>query len=164
VRKTRRRGGRHNLGRVPLLQLTAADCVRIHDGRFIPPTVALSPNFAFRLDLTRGEVPLRSASQSVDTAQCLTSCCSTLSAVGCCSWKRSRSHGPLDGKRHRELATLLVPLRDQLVYVSAIHSRGVMAKYLAEIAWETEVWCSDAPTHLIHFNGERFLGPYGPKA
>ena len=29
-----------------------------------------------------------------------------------------------------------------------------------DIAWETEVWVSDAPGHLIHFNGERFLGPY----
>jgi len=35
-----------------------------------------------------------------------------------------------------------------------------MAKYLAEIAWETEVWVADSPTHLIHFNGQRFLGPY----
>jgi len=35
-----------------------------------------------------------------------------------------------------------------------------MAGYSSEIAWETEVWCADAPTHLIHFNGERFLGPY----
>ena len=35
-----------------------------------------------------------------------------------------------------------------------------MRKYLPDIAWETEVWCADAPDHLIHFNGERFLGPY----
>ena len=25
---------------------------------------------------------------------------------------------------------------------------------------ETEVWIAESPTHLIHFNGERFLGPY----
>jgi len=36
----------------------------------------------------------------------------------------------------------------------------VMMKYLQEIAWETEVWVAEAPNHLIHFNGERFLGPY----
>jgi hypothetical protein len=34
------------------------------------------------------------------------------------------------------------------------------SRYLGDIAWETEVWCADAPSHLIHFNGERFLGPY----
>jgi hypothetical protein len=39
-----------------------------------------------------------------------------------------------------------------------------MRKYLADIALETEVWCADNPTHLIHFNGERFLGPYGEMA
>ena len=35
-----------------------------------------------------------------------------------------------------------------------------MARYLPIIAWETEVWTAEAPSHLIHFNGERFLGPY----
>lgn len=35
-----------------------------------------------------------------------------------------------------------------------------MGRYLGEIAWETEVWVADAPSHLIHFNGVRFLGPY----
>jgi len=43
---------------------------------------------------------------------------------------------------------------------TAFPKRSVMAKYLAEIAWETEVWVADSPTHLIHFNGHRFLGPY----
>jgi len=36
----------------------------------------------------------------------------------------------------------------------------LMRQYVADIAWETEVWIADAPTHLVHFNGERFLGPY----
>jgi hypothetical protein len=35
-----------------------------------------------------------------------------------------------------------------------------MGRYLSEIAWETEVWVADSPSHLIHFNGVRFLGPY----
>ena len=47
-----------------------------------------------------------------------------------------------------------------LVYVTAFPDRAIMGRYLGEIAWETEVWCADAPTHLIQFNGERFLGPY----
>jgi hypothetical protein len=50
--------------------------------------------------------------------------------------------------------------RRSLVYVSCFPSRDEMRKYLHQIAWETEVWCADNPTHLIHFNGERFLGPY----
>lgn len=70
------------------------------------------------------------------------------------------SHGPVDGKRHAELATLFAASTAGLVYVTAFPSRSVMTRYLCEIAWETEVWCADAPSHLIHFNGERFLGPY----
>jgi hypothetical protein len=70
------------------------------------------------------------------------------------------SHGPVDGKRHLELASLFSGSTAPLVYVTAFPSRKVMASYISEIAWETEVWCADALTHLIHFNGERFLGPY----
>ena len=70
------------------------------------------------------------------------------------------SHGPVDGKRHHELATLFAGSSAGLVFVTAFPTRAIMARYLAEIAWESEVWVADAPTHLIHFNGVRFLGPY----
>jgi type II restriction enzyme len=70
------------------------------------------------------------------------------------------SHGPVDAKRHRELAALFSASTAGLVYVSCFPSREEMRRYLPQIAWETEVWCADHPTHLIHFNGERFLGPY----
>jgi hypothetical protein len=70
------------------------------------------------------------------------------------------SHGPVDGKRHEELAKLFASSTAGLVYVTAFPNRSLMGRYLPEIAWETEVWVADAPTHLIHFNGERFLGPY----
>lgn len=71
------------------------------------------------------------------------------------------SHGPVDGKRHAELKHLFAKAKSGLVYVTAFPSRAVMTKYLGEIAWETEVWVANAPSHLIHFNCERFLGPYG---
>lgn len=70
------------------------------------------------------------------------------------------THGPVDGKRHHELAKLFAGSNAGLVYVTAFPTRSVMARYIAEIAWESEVWVADAPTHLIHFNGSRFLGPY----
>lgn len=72
------------------------------------------------------------------------------------------SHGPVDGKRHAELARLFVGSSAGLVYITAFPNRAVMGRYLCDIAWETEVWVADAPSHLIHFNGERFLGPYSP--
>ena len=70
------------------------------------------------------------------------------------------SHGPVDGKRHGELSELFKNATAGLVFVSAFPDRATMRKYLADIAWETEVWVADAPTHLMHFNGDRFLGPY----
>jgi hypothetical protein len=70
------------------------------------------------------------------------------------------SHGPVDGKRHGELKRLFKGCTAGLVFVTAFPTRAIMSRYLGDIAWETEVWCAEAPTHLIHFNGERFLGPY----
>ena len=70
------------------------------------------------------------------------------------------SHGPVDGKRHGELERIFINSKVGIVYVTAFPNRSLMAKYLNEIAWETEVWVADAPSHLIHFNGVRFLGPY----
>lgn len=70
------------------------------------------------------------------------------------------SHGPVDGKRHAELAQRFVGSTAGLVYVTAFPNRATMSRYLGEIAWETEVWVADAPSHLIHFDGERFIGPY----
>jgi len=70
------------------------------------------------------------------------------------------SHGPVDGKRHAELARLFARATAGLVYVTAFPNRAAMGRYLGDIAWETEVWVADAASHLIHFNGERFLGPH----
>ncbi len=70
------------------------------------------------------------------------------------------SHGPVSAKRHSELVSLFSSARVGLVFVTAFPSRKLMARYIAEIAWETEVWIADAPSHLIHFNGDRYLGPY----
>lgn len=73
------------------------------------------------------------------------------------------SHGPINPKRHGELERLFADAAAGLVFVTAFPDRATMAKYLADISWETEVWVADAPDHLIHFDGERFLGPYESK-
>lgn len=73
------------------------------------------------------------------------------------------SHGPVDGKRHEELTRLFAGAKAGLVFVTAFPNRAIMSRYLGDIAWETEVWTADEPSHLIHFNGERFLGPYPPE-
>lgn len=70
------------------------------------------------------------------------------------------SHGPINPKRHNELKQLFGSSRAGLVFVTTFLSRSAMVGYLGDISWETDVWVAEAPSHLIHFNGERFLGPY----
>lgn len=70
------------------------------------------------------------------------------------------SHGPVDSKRHTELANLFASSTAGLVYVSCFPDRATMRKFLADLSWETEAWCADAPSHMIHLNGDKFLGPH----
>jgi len=71
------------------------------------------------------------------------------------------SGGPVDGGRHQELAELFKDSKAGLVFVTAFPDRGaIFRRFLSTVAWETEVWCASDPTHMIHLNGIRFLGPY----
>ncbi len=70
------------------------------------------------------------------------------------------SHGPVSPKRHKELEITFGKCRADRVYVTAFPNAAAFRKYASEIAWETEVWLADNPDHMIHFNGDKFLGPY----
>lgn len=70
------------------------------------------------------------------------------------------THGPVDAKRHGELKAIFGSSSAGLVYVSCFPDRAIMRRYLSELAWETEAWAADEPSHMIHLNGSRFLGPY----
>ena len=70
------------------------------------------------------------------------------------------THGPVDSKRHIELKEIFSACTAGLIFVSCFPDQATMKKYLTDISWETEVWTPDHPTHLVHFDGERFLGPY----
>jgi hypothetical protein len=70
------------------------------------------------------------------------------------------SAGPIDGKRRSELKALFKGCKAGLVFVTAFADRANYLRFATQIGWETEVWIADSPDHIIHFNGERFLGPY----
>ncbi|WP_339137565.1 MAG: BsuBI/PstI family type II restriction endonuclease [Candidatus Electrothrix sp. GW3-4] len=70
------------------------------------------------------------------------------------------SHGPVSPKRWFELEEAFKGCKVGMVYVTAFPDRAAFRKNATEIAWETEVWIADQPDHLIHFNGDRFLGPH----
>lgn len=69
------------------------------------------------------------------------------------------SHGPVSPKRVVELEALLSQCKVGKVYVTAFPDFAEFKKHSKEIAWETEVWIMDIPDHMIHFNGDRFMGP-----
>ena len=70
------------------------------------------------------------------------------------------SHGPMDDKRRLELKKIFSKSKVGLVFITAFLNKETMRKYLKRISWESEVWIADSPSHMIHFDGIRFLGPY----
>lgn len=69
------------------------------------------------------------------------------------------SHGPVSGKRIVELEKMLSACKAGKIYVTAFPTRLEFRKYIGDIAWETEVWIAEEPDHMIHFNGDKFIGP-----
>lgn len=70
------------------------------------------------------------------------------------------SHGPVDAKRQIELTGLFASSPTDKVFISAFPDKRTFARFASDVAWETEVWVADNPTHMVHFNGDKFLGPY----
>ena len=62
------------------------------------------------------------------------------------------SHGPISFKRVIELNEILKKSKAQKIFVSAFSDFKTFIKYAPEIAWETEVWISENPDHMIHYN------------
>lgn len=70
------------------------------------------------------------------------------------------SSNPISEIRLIELQRLTENCIAEIVFVTTFLDRKTFRKFTADIAWETEVWIADNPDHLIHFNGDKFLGPY----
>lgn len=70
------------------------------------------------------------------------------------------NHARISAKRIEELKNLFSQVRSGLVFVTAFPDRRTFGRHLGQIAWRTEVWIAESPGHLVHFDGERFLGPY----
>lgn len=70
------------------------------------------------------------------------------------------SSGVISPTRLLELKKLTEPCQADIIFITAFLNRDTFRKFTADIAWETEVWIADAPDHIIHFDGEKFLGPY----
>ena len=69
------------------------------------------------------------------------------------------SHGPVSPKRIHELEKMLENCDAGKIYVTAFPDFKEFKKWSNKIAWETEIWICEMPSHMIHFNGDRFMGP-----
>ena len=69
------------------------------------------------------------------------------------------SVGPMDAKRIMEIEAMTKEVISGKIYVTAFLDFRTFKKFSESLAWETEVWIADMPEHMIHMNGDRFLGP-----
>lgn len=69
------------------------------------------------------------------------------------------SVGPMDNKRIVELQELTKNVKSGKIFVTAFLDFKTFKKFSESLAWDTEVWMADMPDHMIHLNGDRFLGP-----
>lgn len=74
------------------------------------------------------------------------------------------SSGVISPIRLLELKKLTELCQADIIFITAFLDRSTFRQFAPDIAWETEVWIADAPDHIIHFDGEKFLGPYSGNA
>jgi hypothetical protein len=69
------------------------------------------------------------------------------------------SVGPMEPKRIKEIEEMTAGVSAGKIYVTAFQDFKTFKKFSESLAWETEVWIADMPDHMIHLNGDKFLGP-----
>lgn len=69
------------------------------------------------------------------------------------------SHGPMTNTRVAQLKKMFENCDCGQVYASAFPDFQEFRRHIGQLAWDTEVWLCSDPDHMIHFNGDRFLGP-----
>ncbi|MBQ8626615.1 MAG: restriction endonuclease [Agathobacter sp.] len=69
------------------------------------------------------------------------------------------SVGPMDPKRILEIEEMTKSVTAGKIYVTAFLDFKTYKKFSEVLAWETEVWIAELPEHMIHLNGDKFMGP-----
>jgi len=69
------------------------------------------------------------------------------------------SRGPMDPKRILEISEMTKNVKSGKIFVTAFLDFKTYKNHSQELAWETEVWIAEMPEHMIHLNGDKFLGP-----
>lgn len=69
------------------------------------------------------------------------------------------SVGPMTPLRIRDIEEMTRNVSSGKIYVTAFPNMAVFKRFAESLAWETEIWLADFPDHMIHLNGDRFMGP-----
>ena len=69
------------------------------------------------------------------------------------------SVGPMDPKRIQEITEMTDGVKAGKIFVTAFLDFKTYKKFSEKLAWETEIWLAEMPDHMIHMNGDKFLGP-----
>lgn len=69
------------------------------------------------------------------------------------------SVGPMNPKRILEIQEMTKEVQSGKIFVTAFPDFKTYKKFSENLAWETEVWIADIPEHMIHLNGDKFMGP-----
>jgi len=69
------------------------------------------------------------------------------------------SVGPMDAKRILEITEMTKSVAAGKIFVTAFLDFKTYKRFSENLAWETEVWIAEMPEHMIHLNGDKFLGP-----
>ena len=69
------------------------------------------------------------------------------------------SVGPMDPKRIVEIGQMTSNVTSGMIYVTAFLDFKTFKQFSEHLAWDTEVWIADMPDHMIHLNGDNFIGP-----
>jgi hypothetical protein len=69
------------------------------------------------------------------------------------------SVGPMDPKRIIEINDMTRNVKSGKIFITAFLDFKTYKEFSDKIAWETEVWIAEMPDHMIHMNGDKFLGP-----
>ena len=71
------------------------------------------------------------------------------------------SHGPIRPKRLFELERLLKNCTPKRIYISAFSDFAEYGRDMLPVAWNTHIWIAEIPEHMIHYNGDRYMGQHG---
>lgn len=69
------------------------------------------------------------------------------------------SVGPIDSKRMQEILEMTERVSSGKIFITAFLDFKTYKKFSEQLAWETEIWLAESPDHMIHLNGDKFLGP-----